>query len=55
VPSTSLLNNSEPLLGGSVLAEFDGALLETNLVYNVVVAEQATEVVRVRADFSRLR
>ena len=55
VPSTSILDNSEPLLGGSLLAEFDGALLEADIQFAVVLTEQGTEIVRVRVDFENLR
>ena len=46
---------SQPLLGGTVVARFDGQTLNPTGVYDVVVSEKEKELGRTRVDFSRLR
>jgi len=46
---------SEPLLGGTVIAQFEGAALEPDGVMEVVVSEGVTELARVKVDLGRLR
>jgi len=48
-------NGSQPLLGGSLVATFDGKTLDPQGTYWVVVSDQAKELARARVDFSRLR
>lgn len=47
--------DSQPMLGGTVIARFDGRNLDAAAVYDVVVAEGGKELARVRADLGRLR
>jgi hypothetical protein len=46
---------SQPLLGGTVVAQFDARPLNLNGTYDVVVAESGKELARVGVDFSKLR
>jgi len=46
---------SEPILGGTVVAQFDGRLLNRSGVYEVVVREEGKEIGRARTDFRALR
>ncbi len=46
---------SQPILGGTVSARFDLDLVNGNGIYEVLIAEKETELVRVRLDLSRLR
>ncbi len=46
---------SEPILGGTVVAAFDGRLLNRSGVYEVVVREEGKEIARARTDFRALR
>ena len=46
---------SEPILGGTVVAQFDSRLLNRSGVYEVVVREEGKEIGRARADFRALR
>jgi hypothetical protein len=52
-------NGSQPLLGGSLIASFDGRVLEPVGVYDVAISDKGTqpakEVARARVDFGRLR
>jgi hypothetical protein len=45
----------EPVLGGTVIASFDGSTLNPNGIYDVVVSEAGKDGVRVRLDLARLR
>ena len=45
----------EPILGGTVVAQFDGRLLNRSGVYEVVVREAGKEIARARTDFRALR
>lgn len=44
-----------PLIGATLIAAFDGARLDPNGVYAVVVKDGTSELIRVRVDFARLR
>jgi hypothetical protein len=46
---------SEPILGGTVVAQFDGRLLNRSGEYEVVVREEGKEIARARTDFRALR
>jgi hypothetical protein len=48
-------NGSQPLLGGSIIATFDGQTLDPQGTYWVVVADLNKELARARGDLSRLR
>ena len=57
-PGPSLPPNpqrQEPVLGGAVIASFDGSTLNPNGVYDVVVSESGKEGARVRLDLGRIR
>jgi hypothetical protein len=45
----------EPVLGGTVIARFDGRLLVAGAVYDVLVAEKGKEVARARLPLSKIR
>jgi hypothetical protein len=47
--------SSQPMLGGTVTAEFDGRALEPNGTYSVVLREGNATVATVRFDLSQLR
>ena len=51
----ALPGGSQPLLGGTIMARFDGRLLNVNGVYDVVIVEGRTELARVRVDLAKLR
>jgi len=46
---------SQPLLGGTVIAKFDGRPLNVNGAYDVVIGESGNELARIRVDFAKLR
>ena len=46
---------SEPVLGGTVIAGFDGRLLDRNGVYEVIVSEAGKDIGRARSDLRALR
>jgi hypothetical protein len=46
---------SEPMLGGTVKAQFDGRLLDAAGAYDVVVEEEMRELARARIELGRLR
>ena len=46
---------SQPMLGGTVTAEFDGRSLEPNGTYDVVLKEGSTTIASARFDLSQLR
>ena len=46
---------SQPLLGGTVIAQFDASLLETTGVYQVVLSETAKELARGRLTLASMR
>jgi hypothetical protein len=51
----TLPQRQEPVLGGTVIASFDGGALNPAGAYNVVVSEAGKEVVRARLDLGALR
>jgi hypothetical protein len=53
--SPLVLNASEPMLGGTLLATFDGNALEERGAYDVVVTEGDAELARVRLDLGAMR
>jgi predicted amidohydrolase len=62
LPSTSLPGGvagppqgSQPLLGGSVIASFDGAALDARGTYVVQVRESGKDVAKATVDLSRFR
>jgi hypothetical protein len=48
-------NGSQPLLGGSTIATFDGEALDPRGTYWVTVSDSGKELARARVDFSKLR
>jgi hypothetical protein len=46
---------SEPLLGGTIAAHFDGQLIAPDAAYDVVLRDQSAELARVRVSFGALR
>jgi hypothetical protein len=48
-------NRSQPLVGGSILATFDGQPLDAQGTYWVVVSDAGKELARARVDFGKLR
>jgi hypothetical protein len=46
---------SETMLGGTVMAQFDGRLLNATGTYDVVVSEEKRELTRVRVELGKLR
>jgi hypothetical protein len=55
VPGGITTGKSQPLLGGTVVARFDGQALNATGTYDVIVSEGEKELGRARVDFSRLR
>jgi hypothetical protein len=53
VPQAS--SGSEPLQGGTLIAQFDASQMDTKAVYAVVVRDGRQELARVRVDLTRLR
>jgi len=49
------LNGSQPLLGGSLVATFDGQALDPQGTYPIVISDSGKELARARVDFSKLR
>jgi hypothetical protein len=48
-------NGSQPLLGGSLVATFDGQALDPQGTYPIVVSDAGKELARSRVDFAKLR
>jgi hypothetical protein len=46
---------SQPLLGGTLIAKFDGTLLDAGGTYDLVIEDSGKELGRGRVDFRRLR
>jgi hypothetical protein len=46
---------SEPMLGGTVIASFDGRLLDQAAAYDVVVSEEGKEIAKARVPLSAMR
>ena len=55
VPGGLAPGKSQPLLGGTVVAQFDRRTLSESGVYDLVVREAGKELGRVRVDFRKLR
>jgi len=55
VPGGIAPGKSQPMLGGAVIAHFDGRGLNPTAVYDVVVEEAGKELARARVDFAKLR
>lgn len=55
VPGGRAPGDTQPMLGGAVVARFDAAAIMTTGVYDVVVEEAGKELARARVDFARLR
>jgi hypothetical protein len=55
VPGAAAGGQSQPLLGGTVVAHFDGNALNPVGTYEVIVEEAGKELGRARADFAKLR
>ncbi len=55
VGAPSLPGESQPMLGGTVVATFSAGALNPNGVYEVVVSEKERELARVRVDVGTLR
>jgi hypothetical protein len=53
--ATPLFGRGEPVVGGTLIAAFDGSLLSPAGRYDVVVLEGEIELVRVELDFARMR
>lgn len=54
-PTIGTPRTAQPMLGGSVIAAFDGATLDAKGVYAVVVLEKGKELARARLDLTKLR
>ena len=52
---TPIPKGSQPLLGGTLVATFDGLALEARATYWVVVSDSDKELARTRVDFAKLR
>jgi hypothetical protein len=55
VTSSSAPQGSQPLLGGSVIASFDGSTLDARGTYVVVIREAEKDVAKAALDLTRLR
>jgi hypothetical protein len=55
LPGGAVPGGSQPMLGGTVIAQFDGGLLNANGLYAVVVEEAGKELVRAPLDLAPLR
>jgi len=53
--STSVFGGGLPVLGGTLIASFDGTMLNPNGLYDVVVLEGKTEIARAVLDLSKMR
>jgi hypothetical protein len=54
-PGGRLRGETQPMLGGTVVARFDGERLDPRGTYDVVIAEGGKELARGRVDFGKLR
>jgi hypothetical protein len=50
-----VLRGSDPMLGGVIVAKFDGTTLDSTGLYDVVVTDAGRELSRTRVDFARLK
>jgi hypothetical protein len=55
VPTNGAARTAQPMLGGSVVAAFDGTTLDVKIVYQVAVLEQGKELARTRLELTKLR
>jgi hypothetical protein len=55
VPGGIAPGKSQPMFGGTVIAEFDGESLNPKGTYEVVILDREKELGRVRVDFAKLR
>jgi hypothetical protein len=53
--SAPVPKGSQPLLGGTIVATFDGLALDAQSAYWVVISDSAKELGRARVDFAKLR
>ena len=53
--SVRVPRGSEPLLGGTIVAVFDGRAIPIDGLYDVIVSDGRTELARTRIDFAALR
>ena len=51
----ALPGGSQPMLGGTIIAQFDGGPINATGVYDVLIVEGKAEPARVRVDLGRLR
>ena len=51
----ALRGGSQPMLGGTIVAQFDGRPLNPNGAYDVLIVEGKAELARVRVDLGKLR
>jgi hypothetical protein len=54
-PGTVLPRGNEPMLGGTIIAIFDGGTLSPASTYDVVVAEKGKEIARGKVELGKLR
>ena len=54
-PGAGSGGQSQPLLGGTVMAHFDGRVVDANGSYNVIVEEAGKEIGRIGVDLGKLR
>ena len=52
---TSVPKGSQPLLGGTIVATFDGLALDAQGSYFAVISDSGKELARARLDFAKLR
>ena len=55
VPTEGAGRTAQPMLGGSVIAAFDGSSLDAKAAYQVAVLEQGKELARTRLELTKLR
>src|SRR5215510_5376165 len=55
VANPAALQRSQPLLGGSIVATFDGTALDARGTYDIVVRDSGKDVAKATVDFARLR
>jgi hypothetical protein len=54
-PTNGAARTAQAMLGGSVIAEFDGSTLDAKSAYQVAVLEQGKELARTRLDLGKVR
>jgi hypothetical protein len=55
VANSAAPQGSQPLLGGSIVATFDGTALDARGTYVVIVRDSGKDVAKATADLARLR